>query len=480
MIDISSVKYHFSRLKSNFLASHFSFYILEKSKGTRKWLIYSFAPSVHRVGENLIHRLTSESGSDEWTAIKPSNRWNRYIVWTLVSVAGFGITWAMFARIDETVQAPGKLEPLGTTIDIKAPLGGVIKNIMVKEGELVRKDQVLIELDPTAAEARLEALLKVKNRTLIDLMLSKSQLGQSINEDELNPNQKLRLSALKQELESRIAASQSEVTQSEQLLESTLAQLKSKEKALTIRENILKNILPLAQQGGISKVQALKERQDVELLRGEVFSLTSAMKRSEAAVNQARQKLSNTKSLTLIDFTTKVEESEKQLAQLTNQISETLVTLKYQELKSPKDGIVFDLQASSPGYVVNTQKPILKIVPVDNLVARIFIQNKDIGFIKPGQSVKVRVDAFPYNEFGELTGSILSVGSDVLEPDENFNYYRFPVTVSLTENFLNYKDTQLPLLAGMSINANIVLRQRPVISIFTQKILPFWDTLEKL
>ena len=480
MINISFVKCQFLRLKKYFLASRFSFYILEKSKSTRKWIVYSFSPSVHRVGEKLIHKLTSESGSGEWTVIKPSNRWNRYIVWTLVSVAGFGITWAMFARIDETVQAPGKLEPLGTTIDIKAPLGGVIKNIMVKEGELVRKDQVLIELDPTAAEARLEALLKVKNRTLIDLKLSKSQLGQAINEDELNNNQRLRLSALKQELQSRIAASQSEVTQSEQQLESTLAQLKSKENALKIRESILKNILPLAEQGGISKVQALKERQDVELLRGEVLSLTSAKKRSEAAVNQAKQKLSNTKSLTLIDFTTKVEESEKQLAQLTNQISETMVTLQYQELKSPKDGIVFDLQASSPGYVVNTQNPILKIVPVDNLVARIFIQNKDIGFIKPGQSVKVRVDAFPYNEFGELTGSILSIGSDVLEPDENFNYYRFPVTVSLAENFLIYKDAQLPLLTGMSINANIVLRQRPVISIFTQKILPFWDSLEKL
>ena len=207
--------------KEIFLASRFSFYILEKSKSTRKWIVYSFSPSVHRVGEKLIHKLTSESGSGEWTVIKSSNRWNRYIVWTLVSVAGFGITWAMFARIDETVQAPGKLEPLGTTIDIKAPLGGVIKNIMVKEGELVRKDQVLIELDPTAAEARLEALLKVKNRTLIDLKLSKSQLGQAINEDELNNNQKLRLSALKHELQSRIAASQSEVTQSEQQLESS-------------------------------------------------------------------------------------------------------------------------------------------------------------------------------------------------------------------------------------------------------------------
>ena len=446
----------------------------------RQWVQYDLAPYLHKKSDYLVSQLTYESGSKEWTVIKSSNRWNRYIVWTLVSVAGFGITWAMLARIDETVQATGKLEPLGTTIDIKAPLGGVIKNIKIEEGQAIKEGQVLIVLDTTAAKARLEALLEVKEKTTVDLMLSKSQLGQKINEDSLNNNQKLRLISLKEELQSRISASKSEVTQSEEQLEASQAQLSAKRYALDIRENIFTKITPLAEQGGISMIQYLKEKQDVELLKGEVLSIEASTRRLEAAVNQAKQKLSNTKSLTRIDFTTKVEESEKQLAQLNNQISETLVTLKYQELKSPKDGIVFDLQASSPGYVVNSERPILKIVPTDNLVARISIPNRDIGFVKPGQPVKVRVDAFPYNEFGELSGSILSIGSDVLEPDENFNYYRFPVTVSLDSNFLPYKNAQLPLITGMSVNANIILRQRPVIAIFTQRLLPFWDSLEKL
>ena len=295
----------------------------------------------------------------------------------------------MFARIDEAVQATGKLEPLGTTIDIKAPLGGVIKNIKIEEGQLIKKDQVLIVLDTTAAKARLEALLKVKEKTTVDLMLSKSQLGQTINESDLNNNQKLRLKALKEELESRISASKSEVIQSEEQLRASQEQLLAKQSALNIRERIFSNIAPLAEQGGISMVQYLKEKQDIELLKGEILSLQASSRRLMAAVNQSKQKLSNTRSLTKIDFSTKVEESEKQLAQLNNQISETLVTLKYQELKSPKDGIVFDLQASSPGYVVNSQRPILKIVPIDNLVARIFLSNKDIGFIKPGQPVKL-------------------------------------------------------------------------------------------
>ena len=82
------------------------------------------------------------------------------------------------------------------------------------------------------------------------------------------------------------------------------------------------------------------------------------------------------------------------------------------------------------------------------------------------------------NEFGEIEGEIDSIGSDVLEPDENFNYYRFPVTVNLKESFIDHKGKKLPLITGMSLRANIILRQRPVISLFTETLMPFWDSLE--
>ena len=156
------------------------------------------------------------------------------------------------------------------------------------------------------------------------------------------------------------------------------------------------------------------------------------------------------------------------------------MTLRYQALRAPKDGVVFDLQASTAGYVANNERPVLKLVPVDNLVARVFIPNKDIGFVKLGQPSKVRIDAFPSNEFGDIEGSISSIGSDVLEPDEQSPSYRFPVTIELESETLSHKGKDLPLLSGMSVSANIILRQRPVIAIFTQKLLPFWDSLEKM
>lgn len=450
------------------------------SKQLSRWLKHDLAPRLHHAGDAAIQILTREQGRSQWTALTPSRRWSGAIIWTLVSVAGFGLVWASFARIDETVQATGKLEPMGSTLDVKAPMGGVIKAILVKDGEAVEKNQVLIEMDPTAARARLEALLQVRERTLADVQLSRGQLGVNVNRELLSPNQRLRLDSLRSEYQSRISASQSGVEQAKHQLDSVREQLQSKLKALEIRESILRDITPLTKEGAMARSQFLKELQEVELLRGEVKSLRANELRSREAVREAISKLSNTKSLSIVDFSTKIDESEKQLAQLANQISETEVTLRYQNLRAPARGVVFDLRPSAPGYVVNNELPVLKIVPSDSLVARIYISNQQIGFIKKGQRVKVRVDAYPYNEYGELSGSIESIGSDALEPDEKFNYYRFPVTISLSSTTLNRGGRKLPLLTGMSVNANIILRQRPVLAIFTKQILPFWDSLERL
>lgn len=449
-------------------------------KKVGRWLNHELAPRLHRAGDAVIQALTREQVGNQWTALTPSRRWSGVIIWTLVSVAGFGLVWASFARIDETVQATGKLEPEGSTLDVKAPMGGVIKAILVKDGDVVEKNQLLIEMDPTAARARLQALLQVRERTIADIQLSRGQLGSDVNRESLTSNQRRRLEALRSEFRSRISASENSVEQAKHQLESTRQQLRAKQKALEIRERILSDITPLAKQGAMARSQFLKELQEVELLRGEVKSLQANELKAQEGAKEALNRLRNTKALSIVDFSTKIEESEKQLAQLANQISETKLTLHYQYLRAPAQGVVFDLQPSAPGYVVNNELPVLKIVPTDSLVARIYISNREIGFIKQGQQVKVRVDAYPYNEFGELSGRIQSIGSDALEPDEKFNYYRFPVTVSLDSSTLNRGTRKLQLLTGMSVNANIVLRQRPVIAIFTERIIPFWDSLEKL
>ena len=445
------------------------------------YLNHDLLPKLNKRVEGAVNFLTVEQGEETWSNLDSSRKWNKIIIWTFVSFATFGVAWSVIARVDETVQSIGKLEPKGTTIDVKVPIGGVIEKILVKEGELVDKNQILLKLDTTAASSKLQALQRVRSQINADIVLSKIQLGEKKDVNFLTSNQKIKLNSLNNEYDSRISASANAVKQIEFQKESIRETLKSQQTVLSIREEILENLKEVTDIGGLSKIKYLKEQQEVIQLRGRVESTKSELEKISATLDEAKNKLTNTIAASKIDFSSKIEENVKQVAQIENQISETKLTLKYQEIVSPLDGIVFDLQPAAPGYVVgNNEKPILKIVPIDDLVARIFVSNKDIAFLKIGQTVKIRVDAYPYNEFGEIEGQIDSIGSDVLEPDEQFNFYRFPVTVKMDEPYILHKNKQLPLITGMSLSVNIVLRQRPVISLFTERILPFWSGLEQL
>ena len=455
-----------------------------RKKETKKiyfYLNHDLLPKLNKRVEGAVNFLTVEQGEETWSNLDSSRKWNKIIIWTFVSFATFGVVWSVIARVDETVQSIGKLEPKGTTIDVKVPIGGVIEKILVKEGELVDKNQILLKLDTTAASSKLQALQRVRSQINADIVLSKIQLGEKKDVNFLTSNQKIKLNSLNNEYDSRISASANAVKQIEFQKESIRETLKSQQTVLSIREEILENLKEVTDIGGLSKIKYLKEQQEVIQLRGRVESTKSELEKISATLDEAKNKLTNTIAASKIDFSSKIEENVKQVAQIENQISETKLTLKYQEIVSPLDGIVFDLQPAAPGYVVgNNEKPILKIVPIDDLVARIFVSNKDIAFLKKGQTVKIRVDAYPYNEFGEIEGQIDSIGSDVLEPDEQFNFYRFPVTVKMDEPYILHKNKKLPLITGMSLSVNIVLRQRPVISLFTERILPFWSGLEQL
>ncbi len=449
---------------------------VEKSK--KKFI--KFTTAYQNYTEKFINNLINEENSEIWSGLTQSQKWSGRLIWTFVGVTCFGVLWSFITLIDETIQVQGKLEPMGTTIDVKVPLGGVIKTILVSEGEIVNEKQVLLELDTRAVKSKLNTLEVVKSQIEADNLVSKIQLGENVDIDLLNENQKIKLNSLKNEYNSRIAASKNNVDQSTFRRDSNIEKIKTLEETILIREDILKKLEGLVEIGGLSKLQYLKEKQEVIQLRGRLKTTKNDLQTSLAVLKESKNKLSNTIASTKIDFSTKIEENEKQIAQLKNQIKESQLTLSYQEIKSPLNGIVFDLQPAAPGYVVNTELPILKIVPIDDLVARAFVSNRDIAFLKVGQDVKVRVDAYPYNEFGEIEGTIESIGSDVLEPDQNFNFYRFPITINLNNPYIQYKNKELPLRSGMSLSVNIVLRQRPVISLFTEKLLPFWSGLEQL
>ena len=136
-----------------------------------------------------------------------------------------------------------------------------------------------------------------------------------------------------------------------------------------------------------------------------------------------------------------------------------MVDTEYNTVKSPIDGTVFDIKPKTEGYVARGGTPLLKIVGVGDLVGKVRIPAKDIGFIKPGMPTEISIDTFPSNNFGVVDGSVKSIGSDALAEDQNRDIgYYFPAILKLDTQKLESRGTMFNLNSGMTIRANIKLR----------------------
>lgn len=459
---------------------------------------------------------------------------------SLIGLASFGIIWANFATMEQVIPATGQLKPEGTVKEIQAPVNGVVKAVYVKDGQSVKLGDLLLVFDTTANNAELSSLIKIraslwqenqiyrrllnpnsnlattvqlmqdklpkevafllKNRTAL---IAENQLLETefkkANPIHLGIDEKYRLEAAQRESFSRTQAAKLAVEQIKKQLTQNQVKLNSVKDSLAIEEQILSKIKNLAEEGAIAQLQYLQQQQKVQEIKAQIAQLNEEQQRLKFYIQQGQQQVNNTIAITdknILDkiaenkkqiaeidsqFTKNLIENQKKLAEVNSKISQIKLNLKYQEVRAPINGTVFDLQAKNPGFVVSTTQKLLQIVPNENYVAEVFITNKDIGFLRPGMKVDVRIDSFPYSEFGDIKGTVSWVGSDALPPDNIHPYYRFPVKVRLERQSLDIKGKTLTLHSGMSVSTNIKVReQRTLISLFTDLFAKQIDSLKQI
>lgn len=457
---------------------------------------------------------------DQPVILKQSPRWAKAIALSIMGVTVASIAWACIARVEETVAAQGKLEPEGVVQLVQAPVGGVIEEVLVTEGELVERGQVVATLDESATEAQLESNTDIVERLnaennyyraqlsgaadavapegvsadLIQRGRDRAQLLQSnrlyqaqITGDTsgLSPEQLDRMETALARLDSQQQINQLQSSQLSEQLNQTRLQLANAQSELATNQDILGRLRILNEEGAVAELSYLEQEQEVNNSQTQVNTLKQEIDRLSFQISQADQEVSrtsfesrevlqdrisvNNQRVAEIDsqLTQRLLENERQLAELASQRAQLEQSIKYQALTSPVNGTVFNLIANRPGYVANSTEPIMEIVPQDSLVARVFIPNRDIGFVQVGQKVDVRIDAYSFSEFGDVEGTLTSIGTDALPPDEVFPFYRFPAEVLLDSQQFVADGVPLSLRSGMSLNANIKLRKRRVITFLT-------------
>ncbi|MCG6133836.1 MAG: HlyD family efflux transporter periplasmic adaptor subunit [Nostoc sp. LLA-1] len=478
---------------------------------------------------------------DQSVVLRQSPIWSRTIMMTLVGLACFGITWACFAKIEQVVPATGQLKPEGTIKEVQAPVSGVVKTIHVKDGQQVQPGDLLLTFETVASNAQLDSLNTIRaalteenqiyRRIMADNSTTLSEVGflanqlppdasfllksrtALIQENELlraelknsNPalnlgvDEQQRLQLAKNELDSRSAAAQLEVEKTKKQLAQAQVKSNDTKASLAIQQHILDKLTVLAEEGGISQLQYLNQQQQVQNLAAEIAQLDEEQQRLQLDIEKGQQELKNTvavsgknilerisdnkRRIAEIDsqFMKIVLNNEQNLADLNSKISQSQLNLQYQEIHAPVAGVIFDLQARHSGFVANSSQKLLQIVPHDKFIAEVFITNKDIGFVREGMKTDVRIDSFPFSQFGDIKGQVISIGSDALPPDETHKFYRFPATISLDKQHLDIQGRNISLQSGMSIVANIKIREeRTVMSLFTEMFTKQVDSLKEV
>jgi HlyD family secretion protein len=284
------------------------------------------------------------------------------------------------------------------------PVGGVVDAVLVKEGDRVKKGQLLLKLDTEATLDRKDSIEKTIDYKDQQLRLKEEELGRylAVNDTE------------------------------QQVLRESLA----------LEREVLSRLEKLNREGATAELQYLQQRNKVQEVEGQLQQSKVERLRQQAILQQG------------------VRELQSSMAELRSKLIELNVNIRYQAIRSPEAGLVFELKPKAKGFVAETSEPVMKIVPFDRLEARVEVPSTDIGFVQVGKPVDISIDSFPATDFGVLQGTVRRIGSDALPPDQMKQFYRFPVDIKLNSQQLKLKSgAKLPLQVGMSLTANVKLRK---------------------
>ena len=405
-------------------------------------------------------------------------RTSRIVLWTVCLLMAVLIVWACFAQLDIVAVANGRLVPQTYVKVVQPAEAGIIREILVEEGDRVEEGQVLVRLDPTVNAVDSAAVEQ-------DLALARLQLRR-IESELAGARNMERLATEAPELYAQVEAQRQSHRQ--QFLDSTAQERAAQDRArseLAAAGELLEKLeatLPsylqsaqayedLAKQKLVGEIEAIERRrdaieasQDLEAQRATVVSLEASIAQHDQRLAQLASGYANDLNQLRLENVASMTRLEQQLGKLAFQ--QTLL-----ELRAPQEGVVKELATTTVGAVVQPGTVIVTLVPQDEpLWAEVSIENKDIGFVALDQPVRVKLMAYEFQKYGMLEGTVRTISADSSDEAapvsaETISRGGAPVFTALVElgsQQLGANGLRLPLAAGMQVSAEIMQGKRTV------------------
>jgi adhesin transport system membrane fusion protein len=413
----------------------------------------------------------------DWAISEQTPRGARVAVWSACIVFLVALIWAAFAQLDEITVGQGKVITTRQVQIIQSLDGGIVSEILVKQGQQVKTGDLLIRIDPTRSisslnENRADYLsLQAKASRLRALAEGKPFAVPPDLQSEApeNVNQERSLyEAKRSELDANIGIARQQLTQRSQELAEMKVRRDSASQGLDLTQSELDKTRPLFKSGAVSEVELLRLERDVARYRGDRDSAKAQIPRIEAAMNEAQRKIQevelNFRNLARTDLS----DTLAKLSHLNESSIGLADRVKQAEIRSPVNGTVKQLFVNTVGGVVQPAKDIIEIVPGDDaLLLEARVMPKDIAFLRPGQQALVKFTAYDFSTYGGLDASLEQIGADTITDEKGNAFYLVRVR---THSTLLGRE-KLPIIPGMVAEVDIMTGKKSILSYLLKPVL---------
>ncbi len=418
---------------------------------------------------NPLQQLAEQTQASVWRPIA------RVVMGLLVLL----FVWAALAQLDEVAVAEGQVVPEGRVKTIQHLEGGIVREIHVRDGQIVKEGEPLLQLDLAAT-----AMNKDELQVRIDgLALTRARLQAEISGEELRfpaeeakrqpalvDAERSNYMARRQELQARLSVLDEQSRQRDLEVQELQAKLRATASSLALAREKLAMSGNLLKEGLTARMDHVAMQGEVETLEGQLGTLRASVPRAEAAAKESRQRVTEEK----LTFASKVQaelgETELNIARNRELMTKAADQHLRTGILSPIEGVVKNLRVTTIGGVVRAGEPILEIVPVnDKLLVEAKVLPADRGYVREGQEALVKVTAYDFTRYGGLDGKVIMVAPDSTTGPDNQPYFR--VLVETNRAWLGSAEGTLPITPGMQAMVDIQTGTRSVLDYLMKPVI---------
>ncbi len=424
-----------------------------------------------------IHDDADYMADAEWAMSEQKLRGSRIAVILTCAAVVILIVWAAFAQLDEVTRGEGKVIPSRQVQVMQSLDGGIVSEILVKEGQQVKTGQLLLKVDPT----RFVSSLRENRAQYIALLAKSARLtavasgkpfvpppelikeAPDLVEQERSAYENKRL-----ELDAAVGVARQQLSQRRQELNEVTAKREQATQSYSLTAKELEVTRPLAKTGAVSEVELLRLERDVARYRGERDAAGAQIPRIQAAISEAQRKIEEVELNLRNQARSELSETNAKLAALSAGSEGLADRVKQAEIRAPMNGTVKQLFANTVGGVVQPGKEIIEIVPSDDaLLLEARVQPKDIAFLRPGQPALVKFTAYDFSIYGGLEATVENIGADTITDEKGNAFYI--VRVRTTRSAIG--DAQMPIIPGMVAEVDILTGKKSLLSYLMKPVL---------